>query len=50
MIRISVVSKDQIENVSAAAVQAVLREAGLGAERVRVTRISSKQYEQAIRE
>ena len=46
--RITVVCKDQVENVSAAEIQAVLREAGYQVERVRVHRLSSKEYEQAI--
>lgn len=49
MLRITAICKDQIENVSALEVKAALREAGYSVEGVRVTALSEKQYEQAMK-
>ena len=48
MVRITITSKSDIENMSAIEIQTLLRKAGVQVSRVRVTRLSEKQYRQAI--
>lgn len=46
--RINVWVNDEIENISACEVQAILREAGIRAERVQVRKIRESEYQKAV--
>ena len=47
-VRVNVWVNDEIENISACEVQAILQEAGIRAEKVQVRKISEREYGKAV--
>lgn len=48
MVRITIASRSDIEDLSAIEIQTLLRKAGVQVSRVRISRLSEKQYRQAL--